>query len=319
MDSTWPGSGPQMQAQIAFAGNRIDPQSEKRGDDAAEQALAAPGARLMLMREGRLCLKTGQDAFDAYFSPAEAAGLSARMDEAVLLGHTEGGPVLAAPHDHDRESLPEGIKAIDFRSIYIQGLLDAPDLGALAQGAALLAWHETHRYCGRCGGGTTMRAGGYRRSCPRCGREHFPRTDPVVIMLAVRGERCLLGRSPHFAPGMYSCLAGFIEPGETIERAVRRETLEESGVRIGRVRYCASQPWPFPHSLMIGCIAEAESAAVDPDLSELEDCRWFARDEVMRMLAGTHEAGLTVPPEGAIARYLIAGWAHRSATETSGA
>jgi len=131
----------------------------------------------------------------------------------------------------------------------------------------------------------------------------------VVIMLAVKGDRCLLGRSHRFAPGMYSCLAGFMEPGETIEAAVRRETFEESGVRVGPVRYVASQPWPFPFSLMIGCIAEAETEEVERDTAELEDCRWFSRAEVLQMLDGTHPDGLRAATRGAIARYLIALWA----------
>ena len=155
-----------------------------------------------------------------------------------------------------------------------------------------------------------MRGGGVKRACPACGAEHFPRTDPVAIMLAVLpDDRCLLGRGRHFAPGMFSCLAGFIEPGETIESAVRRETLEESGISLGRIAYHASQPWPFPYSLMIGCFGEALDEAVARDDSELEDCRWFDRDEVHSMLEKRHPGGLTVPPEGAIATHLIRAWA----------
>lgn len=296
---------------IAFTGNLIDPQSEKRPDDAAEAALEHPQARVLLVRENRLCLRPGEVPVAPYFSRAEAARLEARFSQAVLLGQSADGPVLAVPYGRAPEMLPDGLKAVDFRSLYVQGLLAPEHLGALAQGAALLAWHENHRYCGRCGGETVMRAGGYRRYCAACAREHFPRTDPVAIMLALRGEFCLLGRSPHFAPGMYSCLAGFIEPGETIEAAVRRETFEESGVRIGRVTYRASQPWPFPYSLMIGCHAEAITEAVDREAAELEDCRWFSRREVLRMLAGGHEEGLVTPPKGAIARHLIAGWAEQ--------
>jgi len=146
---------------------------------------------------------------------------------------------------------------------------------------------------------------GWRRDCPSCGAQHFPRTDPVVIMLTERGDRCLLGRQPHFAPGMWSTLAGFVEPGETIEEAVRRETLEEAGVTTGAVRYFASQPWPFPMSLMIGCIATATSEDLVIDRNELEDARWFARDEVAEMLMRTHPDGLFVPPPIAIAHHLI--------------
>lgn len=293
---------------IAFAGNLIDPQSEHRSDDAAENALADPACRLLLLRDGRLCMKREGDGFDPYFTAAEARQMKGLFANAVLLGRSSAGPVVAMPYETEKDDLPETLKAIDYRSIYLQGLLEPEALGALAQAAALLAWHQNHRFCGRCGHETEVRAGGYRRHCARCEREHFPRTDPVAIMLAVNGDRCLLGRSPHFAPGMYSCLAGFIEPGETIESAVRRETFEESGIRLGRVTYQASQPWPFPYSLMIGCVAEALTERVDPDTSELEDCRWFSREEVRAMLDGTHENELRTPPKGAIAYYLIAGW-----------
>jgi len=188
-------------------------------------------------------------------------------------------------------------------------LTDEAGLGALAQGAALLAWNASHRFCGRCGAETAMRAGGYKRRCTGCGTEHFPRTDPVAIMLTVSGDKCLMGRGRHFAPGVYSALAGFIEPGETIEAAVRRETLEEAGIRLGRVVYHSSQPWPFPYSLMIGCYGEALNEDISTDADELEDCRWFTRAEVLQMLAGTHPGELRVPPGHAIAHQLIRTWA----------
>ena len=206
------------------------------------------------------------------------------------------------------EQLPETIKAIDYRSVYMQGLIDEAAAGALAQGAALLAWHASHRFCSKCGTPSEMRAGGYKRHCPNCSTEHFPRTDPVAIMLTVTPEKCLLGRGRHFGPGMYSALAGFIEPGETIEAAVRRETLEEAGIRLGRVVYHASQPWPFPYSLMIGCFGEPLNDDIQADLNELEDCRWFFRDEVRQMLDRTHKDNLVTPPKGAIAHHLIRAW-----------
>ncbi len=173
--------------------------------------------------------------------------------------------------------------------------MTAADLGAMAQARSLCNWHLRHGHCSVCGAPSVMKIGGYRRDCPACGAEHFPRTDPVVIMLAIDGDRALLGRQARFAPGMYSCLAGFVEPGETIEDAVRRETQEESGIRIGRVRYYSSQPWPFPSSLMIGCHAEALSTEIHRDEVELEDCRWFDRAEVLSMIAGTHPDGHQMP------------------------
>jgi NAD+ diphosphatase len=294
---------------VGFAGNIIDRQSENRSDDSLGKALVDPSARIMLMREGRLLLKSANGAFDPRFTLAEASALEATQEHAILLGFTESGPVIAAPSAMEIESLPDAIKAIDYRSVYIQGLVDPAALGAMAQGAALMAWHASHRFCGKCGNESTMRAGGYKRVCPACGTEHFPRTDPVAIMLAVTADKCLLGRGRHFAPGMYSALAGFIEPGETIENAVRRETLEESGIRLGRVVYHASQPWPFPYSLMIGCFGEALNEDIQADMNELEACRWFSRDEVITTIAGTHPEGIVIPPAGAIASHLIRCWA----------
>ena len=293
---------------VGFAGNIIDRQSEKRSDDSAEKALANPSTRLLLMGNGRILLWfNGSGGAAGYFNLAEAVALGSDVGNAVLLGASPAGPVVAVPVATEGEGLPEAIKAIDYRSVYMQGLLDPEALGALAQAASLLAWHANHHFCGKCGQPTAMRAGGYKRLCTACGTEHFPRTDPVAIMLTVSRDRCILGRSRHFAPGMYSALAGFIEPGETIENAVRRETLEESGIRVGRVLYHASQPWPFPYSLMIGCFGEALNEDINADLTELEDCRWFERGEVLAMLGKTHPS-LVVPPSGAIAHHLIRAW-----------
>jgi NAD+ diphosphatase len=307
-----PLTGPQREASqfVGFAGNRIDRQSENRSDESLAMALADPLTRVMQSRGGRLYIKVSEAAEpNAYFSVAEATEMGAKLGSAVLLGMSDDGPVVVAPGSVDPDDLPESIKAIDHRSIYTQGLLSDETTGEMAQGAALLTWHHTHRFCGRCGGATEMRIGGYKRVCTQCQAEHFPRTDPVVIMLSVKGDRCVLGRSPHFAPGMYSALAGFIEPGETIENAVRRETQEEAGIDLGRVAYHASQPWPFPHTLMIGCYGEALNDDISFDGKELEDCRWFSREEVRSMLAGTHPEELRLPPAAAIAHHLIRFWA----------
>ncbi|UDL92354.1 NAD(+) diphosphatase [Mesorhizobium sp. PAMC28654] len=293
---------------VGFAGNMIDRQSENRSDDSVEKALADPSARLLLMRGGRLYLKVIDGGLDPWFSAGEGGPFNVLLDQGVLLGFSEAGPVLAVPAGVDPEQLPETIKAIDYRSVYMQGLIDEAAAGAMAQGAALLAWHASHRFCSKCGTESQMRAGGYKRHCPNCGTEHFPRTDPVAIMLTATREKCLLGRGRHFGPGMYSALAGFIEPGETIEAAVRRETFEEAGIRLGRVVYHASQPWPFPFSLMIGCFGEPLNDDIQADLNELEDCRWFPRDEVRLMLAKEHPGNLFTPPKGAIAHHLIRAW-----------
>lgn len=304
-------NAPQQEASqfVGFAGNVIERLSEQRSDDAVEAALVDPAARLIAVRSGRVYLKVIGEDLDPFYPPNGMDNLGPRLQHAVLLGRDSAGPVLAVPVGTEPDDLPETIKAIDFRSVYIQGLLNTEALGALAQGAALLAWHSSHRFCGRCGSPTEMRAGGYKRVCASCESESFPRTDPVAIMLAVQKDRCLLGRSPHFPDGMYSCLAGFVEPGETIENAVRRETLEEAGIRIGRVAYHSSQPWPFPYSLMIGCHGEALNDDISMDDDELEDCRWFTQAEVRAMLRGETD-NLFVPPPGAIANHLIKAWAN---------
>jgi NAD+ diphosphatase len=169
---------------VGFAGNVIDREAEKRADDSTEKALAEPSVRLLLMGGGRILLKlNGDGRAAAYFTPAEAGALGSNIAGAVLLGMSPEGPVVAAPVAAEAENLPDAIKAIDYRSVYMQGLIDTAALGALAQGASLLAWHANHGFCGKCGQPTEMRSGGYKRVCTACGTEHFPRTDPVAIML----------------------------------------------------------------------------------------------------------------------------------------
>jgi NAD+ diphosphatase len=290
-----------------FAGNRIERRSEKRDDAALETALADAAARLYVFAGEQAVLRPGRD--DPTFARAEAEALGARRDAVILLGWTNAGPRLAV-------TLPDGapldetaFRLADLRSLALEGVLPPAHLGAMAQARSLCHWHLKHGFCSVCGAASVMKIGGYRRDCAACGAQHFPRTDPVVIMLATDGERALLGRQARFAPGMYSCLAGFVEPGETIEDAVRRETEEEAGIRVGRVRYHSSQPWPFPSSLMIGCHSEALTTDIVRDEVELEDCRWFDREAVRAMMAGTHPDGFKCPPDMAIASHIIRAWA----------
>jgi NAD+ diphosphatase len=206
----------------------------------------------------------------------------------------------------------EDLKLVDLRSIAAGGLVP-PDQGAmLAAAKALMNWHARHRFCSNCGSPTDVAVAGWRRDCPVCKAIHFPRTDPVVIMLAVHGDACLLGRQPRFPKGMYSALAGFVEPGETIEAAVRREVREEAGVACRAVQYFASQPWPFPASLMIGSFAQAESRELQIDQVELEDARWFSRDEAIALVEGRHPDGLLAPAKMAIAHHLLKRWAYKA-------
>jgi NAD+ diphosphatase len=184
--------------------------------------------------------------------------------------------------------------------------IDPGDAAILAQAKSIIDWHARHRFCANCGQRTALADAGYKRYCEACETEHFPRTDPVVIMLAVHGDRCLLGRQPKWPRGFYSALAGFVEPGETIEEAVARELFEEAGIRAGIVQYHSTQPWPYPSSLMIGCFAEALNEDVIVDRTELEDARWFSKDELRDALAG--RGPVRSPPALAIAHQLVKTW-----------
>ncbi|MEM1039841.1 MAG: NAD(+) diphosphatase [Pseudomonadota bacterium] len=306
-------------ADLSFGGNRLDRLSEDRSDDAVEAALASADTRIMAFARGRVLIAFEDDAPVGLHTLDALQPFSPHRDRGVLLGFEDGAARLAIPlainPDDEDFTLPEPYKAVDYRSLARQQILDAEGLGMAAQGAAVLAWHASARFCGRCGSAMEMRAGGAKRHCPSCQRDQFPRTDPVVIMLTTHGDRCLLGRSHHFPPGMYSALAGFVEPGESIEMAVRRETHEEAGIHIGDVTYHATQPWPFPHTLMIGCYGQALDDTIRKDETELDDCRWFDKAMIRELMAdggplnpdGTPQFFL--PPKLAIANRLVADWA----------
>ena len=297
---------PEPSAGVGFAGNRLIRDSEHRDADTLAGALAHGAARLHLFSGGKLLVEKGE-GHQSLFTLKEAERFAPDLANSVLLGMDETGPRLAA-HIRIEGEPEEPLRLYDLRSVLYASSIAEADAGAIAQAGSLLHWHTMNRHCGRCGAPSASSQAGYRRDCPQCKSQIFPRTDPVVIMLAVRGDHCLLGRSPHFPPGWFSTLAGFVEPGETIEDAVRRETFEESGIRIRAVRYHASQPWPFPHSLMIGCYGEAVSREIAFDGAELEDCRWFSREEIALMVADRHPDGLKCPPSRAIAHALIRHW-----------
>ncbi len=209
------------------------------------------------------------------------------------------------PSEQHHPALPDTHTFIELRRLMTR--LDVRDAELAATAKAVIGWHRAHRFCASCGAESTIAAGGWQRSCPACGTQHFPRTDPVVIMLITHGSSVLMGRSPGWPEGMYSLLAGFVEPGETLEAAVRREVMEEAGIEVGRVGYLASQPWPFPASLMLGCRGEALSRDITIDPTEIEDALWIGRDEMLQVFAGEHPV-LKPARKGAIAHFLLHNW-----------
>jgi NAD+ diphosphatase len=293
---------------LGYTASALDRAAAIRGDDAALEKFAAhPRAGVYVIGGELVVMKQQGGKIDPVFAPAESRALG-NARETVFLGMLDEVPRFGLSLDPPAVELLKArtdLKITDLRTIAVQGLVDVDDLPPLAEAKALLGWHARHRFCPNCGTPTRVVQAGWRRDCPACKVEHFPRTDPVVIMLVIAGDRAVLGRSPRFASTMWSCLAGFAEPGETIEEAVRREVREEVGIPCGRVKYFTSQPWPFPSSLMIGCHAEARSEAIVIDRSEIEDARWFEREELGQMLARQHPDGLTAPPPVAIAHHII--------------
>jgi NAD+ diphosphatase len=276
-----------MAAPNTFEGARLDRVTARRRDrDWVAAQAADPASRAVVAGPDGVLV----DGDALALVPLDGLG------EPLLLG-VQDGRALFAVDGEGRDDL------VSVRSI-------APELaqdegGLLAYAAALLNWHRRHRFCSVCGTASQVREAGLLRVCPACGAEHHPRTDPVVIMLVVDGDRVLLGRQPTWPPGRYLALAGFVEPGESLEEAVAREVREEAGVEISDPRYISSQPWPFPSSLMLGFVAQwagGEPRARD----EVEDARWFDRAVVADAVAGRGELGL--PPPLAIARRLIEHW-----------
>ena len=297
---------------LGYTASIIERAAGLRADAAGLSALQKDAnARAYLIGGEVVALNKTADSHDPLFTLSEAQALGPTA-ETVFIGLRHEAPRFALALEPEATEIskarPEFLLT-DLRTIAVKGLVDSEHLPPLAEAKALLGWHARHRFCPNCGTKTDVVEAGWRRDCPSCRAQHFPRTDPVVIMLPFSGDACVLGRSHRFVRGMWSCLAGFMEPGETIEEAVRRETCEECGIACGRVNYFASQPWPFPSSLMIGCHAEALSHEIIIDRAELDDARWFDREEVITMLLRCHPDGLTTPPEVAIAYHIIRAWA----------
>lgn len=282
-----------------FTGGLLDRADHLRhDDDAFAAALSNWQARLLKLHD-----------FEPEVTQEGLLGwemLTEAPDEAefVLLGLDNGRPRFAAV-------LPGAGAPPPFRSPHLfaaLGQLQPGEAATYAAARSLIDWHARHGFCANCGSPTGMFRAGWGRRCPSCGAEHFPRVDPVVIMIAEHDGRALLGRQPRWPAGRYSALAGFLEPGESIEEAVAREIMEEAGVRVSGVRYIASQPWPFPSQLMIACVAQAEDDALTIDANELEDAIWVSRDDVRAALAG-EGATFVPPPRYAIAHTLLTEWA----------
>jgi NAD+ diphosphatase len=290
---------------ISFAGSPLDRADHIRSDPQALAALLGPRARLLLL-DG-LDARFGADGGLTWGSLADADPQA----ELVFLGLDADGRGCFAAVPGSGSPAPGNPRLWSALAELPHG-----DLATYGGARSLVNWHARHRFCPNCGGPTVLTKGGWQRSCTTCAAEHFPRVDPVTIMLVQRtdssGNHLLLGRQPRFPLGNYSALAGFVEPGETIEEAVAREVLEEAGVRVRDVSYVSSQPWPFPSNLMIGCLAHADHAALTIDYTELEDARWFSREQVIEAVAaadrGERGAAFNPPPRFAIASDLLRWW-----------
>ena len=309
--------------QVTFGGSALNRAAEVRTDpDALCAAMSDPNARMLPLWRGKPLLQ-GDTPRHLTWLPIGHTAL-AHAGETVFLGLDDAGPRFACDlsawepaempdtlggffdaSEQQHPDLPENQRFAELRGAMTDLSPREAELAATAR--AVLSWHRTHRFCAKCGAPSDVAQGGWQRTCPACGAHHFPRTDPVVIMLILSGNDVLMGRSPGWPQGMYSLLAGFVEPGETIEAAVRREVVEEAGSVVGEVGYLASQPWPFPSSLMLGCIGHATSRDIRIDPTEIEDARWIAREDMAEIVAG-RDPDISAARHGSIARFLITRW-----------
>lgn len=310
---------------VTFGGNGLDRAAHIRGDAAALAAAKADArARSMAIWRGKPLLQGENHGRLTELGMDHVLFGETRVPP-IFLGLEAGAPIFAhdisgwEPEALDRTEMgrfvdlteqqhpngPQDAAFCELRSVMTH--LSARDAELIVTAKAMFSWHRSHRYCAKCGSRSDMILAGWQRQCPKCSAQHFPRTDPVVIMLITRGNRVLMGRSPGWPEGMYSLLAGFVEPGETIEAAVRREVLEESGIRVGPVSFLSDQPWPYPSSLMIGCRGEALSDDIVIDPKEIEHADWFSREEITDAFAGNHPL-LKPARKGAIAHFLLWNW-----------
>ena len=307
---------------VTFGGGKLDRRAEVRGHADKLKALEEDEktANIVLWR-GKVLVNGNSLAR----LPSSAGILAWAAEPAIFIGYDGATPVLAwdasdwippegipdtmgAFFDPSRQKVSDLGETFEFCELRaVMAELSLIDAEAAATARALTGWHQTHRFCSQCGANTVHGMAGWQRDCPTCGGHHFPRTDPVVIMLITKGNSLLLGRSHGWPEGMYSLLAGFVEPGESLESAVRREVYEESNIEVGEVVYLASQPWPFPTSLMVGCVGRALSTDIVVDPNELDDAIWIVREEMLTIVSGTHPK-LSAPRLGSIARFIIERW-----------
>lgn len=282
-----------------FAGNPLDRASERRGDASwIAEKLADAQSLAVAVWNGKVLVEDSPSADDeptgvqiAYLRADMAKELAGTDERLLFMGLWKDIAVFAVDLEGGTDPA-EGVLQGLGRFEELRGAaatLPAPDAGILATAKSMFEWRRKHPFCANCGNRSDIADGGWKRICPSCHVEHFPRTDPVAIMLAVHGDKCLLGRQAAWPEGMFSALAGFVEPGETIEEACARELKEEAGLVATKVRYHSSQPWPFPASLMMGMIAEVDSDQAAPDQTELEAVRWFDKDEAKALIRGEIE------------------------------
>ncbi len=287
---------------MPFAGGTIDYAEADRTPEQLQKFVAQPNARTILFFKGDVGIGEGGRLHRAH--PSELIGQNLFEPGPVFLGLEGDRPVFAASLQDPKDFLPVD----NFINLRMGGgMMDPVDLAIAGRARSLFEWHRTHRYCANCGGGSVPDEGGAKRVCNHCDTEHFPRVNPVVIMLVTSGDKVLLGRSPGWPEGWMSCLAGFVSPGESIEEATYRETLEEVGIKTKNHKYIFSQPWPYPSQLMIGMSCEAVNETIDVEPGELEEAKWYSREEVAAVFDKTGGAFMR-PPRITIAHQLLKTW-----------
>lgn len=295
-----------------FAGNPLDRASDRRADAGwIDARFQAPDTLVLPLWNGAPFVEDGGETGVrlAYLDAGLGRELAAGDERRLFLGLWKTTAVFAIDLEGSVDPAAGPLNGLgrfeDLRGLALR--LTASEAAIAATAKGMFEWRRRHGFCAACGERSEAKDGGWRRLCPACKTEHFPRTDPVVIMLATRGEHCLLGRQAIWPKGMWSALAGFLEPGESVEEACARELKEEAGVEALSVRYHSTQPWPYPSSLMIGLIAEVDEGEAAPNDAELEAVRWFTREEARLLLDGNLD-GAFAPPKLAIAHHLIKAW-----------